>query len=203
MPSKLEALLKNAEASAEPARQEAAWAELTRFLRMYVRAKMTREARLSHESMDVVNSVVDSFIEDYRSRKIEFSSEDKLLGYLAQAASHKLIDMHRRRMTKKRGGDTDHSPIGPDLDAGEIDPRADAASASQVVRHRELEDDIRGSLEGDERSLWDLYRQGLPWAEIARHLEITDKAARTRMSRLRQKLRKSFGRDLIADPEAS
>ena len=196
MQSKLEALLKRAENPADPETQERAWGEITRLLRIYVRAKITHDVRSAEESMDVVNSVVDSFMRDFRARKIEFSGEEKLMSYLSRAVSFRLIDIQRSRGSDRRGGAAAHMPIGPDAAAGEVDPDAPDPTASAEIRVRELEELVRRLLGPEELRLWELYRESRPWDDIASELGITSDNARQRMHRLRTKLRDVLGREI-------
>ena len=90
--SRLEAFLKDALESASPEARAGAWGELSQLLRAFVRASMSSRSRAIEESMDVVNSVVKSFIGEIQEGKLRFEGEEQLKGYLRRVVRHKLAD---------------------------------------------------------------------------------------------------------------
>ena len=192
--SKLKTLLKDAGAAGDSPAQRQAWEELTRLLRMYVSAVMTEEDRSVEESMDVVNSIVESFVSEARDGRIRFESEGQLKRYLKGAARNKLHDHARRRTALKRGGRAKSIPIGADSSRGEIDP-ANPQSADMLVLDREdFIESMRRRLSEFDRSLWSLRLQGADWSEIALAFGVTPDAARKRVERINAALRDAVDR---------
>lgn len=183
MTSRLQALLKTSESDHDPAARDAAWAELTAVLRGYVRALMARDGRGAQESMDVVQSVMDSFVTELRDRRISFTAEERLRAYLFRAVRHKLTDHDRHRRALRRGG----GKVGP-LDESGPEPPSLGATASQQVRADDLEERLLAGLDEEQRTLWRLYRAQATWAEIGEKLGIGAEAARLRVIRLRRRL---------------
>lgn len=165
------------------------WEALTSLLRGYVRASMARSLRASCESMDVVNSVIGSLVEDLRSGRLVFDREESFRRYLDRVVQHKLVGLARRRGAQKRGGGETPLPVGPSGTVGEIEPPSRDPSPSAVVSTNELEGRILGLLDAEQRELWELSRTGASWADIGQTLGIGANAARMRVLRLRARLR--------------
>lgn len=167
------------------------WQELTAALRTYVRVHMGRRAEAEAESMDVVNSMLESFLADVRSEKLKFESEANLEAYLRRMTARKVSDLLRRARAAKRGGGRDEVSVGPGT--AEFEPAAKDPHASMLVREQDLRAEIRRISGPEDDRLFELYENGLSWSEIGIELGITPEAARKRLTRLRAILQSKLG----------
>ena len=185
--SPLQALLART-SSLSVVERERAFDHLVRLLMIMVRSKMDSRLRTRRESIDVCQSVVKSFVEDFHEGKVHFENEAALAGYLQAIVKNKLIDLARHDGAQRRGGGR-HAFSLNDSSAGDaFEPASPIGGASSIISSEERQRMVMDSLSLDERRLIDLRGRGLEWEQIADMTGESSAALRKRWSRLQQRL---------------
>lgn len=179
--SALAHLLRDA-SDADPARRNAAYAEISRLLLIFVRASMGRKVRDHRESLDICQSVAKSFVEDFQAGKVVFDSEAAIAGYLRQVVRTKLADFARTDGAIKRGGPQSR-PEASASDHPAHDPSASTKAASREEYERAV-----AELSEEDQILFRLRARDLSWEQIAAQMGADPAALRQRWSRLRSRL---------------
>jgi len=159
-------------------------------IRRAVRVRL-RDPRLRRlvESVDICQSVFASFFVRTSLGQYDLDSPDKLIRLLAAIARNKVAHQANREHAPCR----DQRRINPGAVLGECP--APGSSPSQQVAARELVEEARRRMTGDELRLLDRRDQGLAWAEIATELGGRPDALRVRLARAVTRISKELGLD--------
>lgn len=170
------------------AERERAFDELMRLLMILVRARMDARLRSRRESVDVCQSVVKSFVEDFHAGKVAFENEAALAGYLQTVVKNKLTDLARMDTAQRRGGGRPDAPLHDPVTGSDLAPSDGGAGASTVAANAEARDRLMARLGEEDRRLFDMRARGLEWEQIAELTGETSAALRKRWSRMQQRL---------------
>jgi RNA polymerase sigma-70 factor (ECF subfamily) len=150
-------------------------------IRREVRARLRfRDPRLrrSFDSMDIVQSVLQSFFVRVALGQYDLDEPSQLCALLMSMARNKLAEHvrfeHRERRDVRR------------VEEGiitELPQAADDPSPSRVIAGKDLLHEFRHRLTAEERELADLRAEGRTWAELAVKLGGTPEARRKQLSR--------------------
>ncbi len=173
--------------------EEAAAAELVRefepAIRRAVRLRLRdRRLRRCLDSMDVCQSVLAGFFVRVAAGQFDLKGADDLLKLLAAMVRNKVADLADRHGAARR----DFRRV-----AGELRD-ADAAgdpTPSRLLAGRELLQEVRRRLTGDERRVLELREQGRDWAAVAAELGATPEALRKRLDRGLDRVAQELGLD--------
>ena len=173
------------DATAPAERRERAFAELSRLVTVFVRARMGPGVRAGgggRESIDISQSVAKSFVEDAGRGKLAFESEAALMAYLKLVVRTKLAEAKRRdgARVKAQGGSM-VADVGEDGSKGSGTPSVDVAMEQAVGA-------VWESLSDDDRELVRLRRTGMEWGVIAAQVGESEAALRKRWSRLQARV---------------
>ena len=149
-------------------------------IRREVRVRL-RDPRLycRFDWTDIRQSVLASFFLRMAAGQYELHQPDQLLRLLVVMTRHKLANQVRRNSADRR----DYRRLEA-RDPAYLDERPAAVpSPSRLVAGRELLEEFRRRLTGEERLLADLRGQGCEWAEIAARLGGTAEACRKQLAR--------------------
>jgi RNA polymerase sigma factor (sigma-70 family) len=159
------------------------------YLRRAVRVEM-RDPRLRRvfDSNDFCQSVLASFFARLALGQFEVESPQRLLRLLATMARHKVASRARlAENTRRTDGNRNRG-------ASEAEPAVDLASSpTRLVEGRELLEEVRQRLRGDERRLSDLRLEGHTWAEIASLVGGNPDGLRFRLSRGLDRITRELG----------
>jgi DNA-directed RNA polymerase specialized sigma24 family protein len=175
------------------AERERAFDELMRLLMILVRARMDARLRSRRESVDVCQSVVKSFVQDFHAGKVAFENEAALAGYLQTVVKNKLADLARMDTALRRGGGRADAPMYDPVTGSDNAPPDDGAGVSTVVADAEARERMMATLSDEDRRLFDLRARGLEWDQIAQVTGETSAALRKRWSRMQQRLGDELG----------
>ncbi len=162
-------------------------------IRRVVRIRLV-DARLRRvfDSMDVCQSVLASFFVRAGLGQYDLQTPEQLLKLLTQMARNKLADQARRQAA--RGAD---APAVAEADLRLL--AAPGPNPSQQVALRDLLQEARRRLSGDERRLLELREQGREWAEIAAEVGGSPEALRKRFARAVNLVAQQLGLDEATD----
>jgi RNA polymerase sigma-70 factor (ECF subfamily) len=177
------------------ARDEEAAAQLMRryesAIRRVVRIQM-RDSRLRRvlDSMDICQSVLATFFARAVLGQYDLESPEQLLGLLASITRNKLTNQAKRLLSQKRDLRRDGSL------ADQYDRMVDPASGpAEQVSAKDLLEQIRTRLNGDERYLAEQRGLGRGWKELADELGATDVALRKKLTRALDRVMAELGLD--------
>jgi RNA polymerase sigma-70 factor (ECF subfamily) len=137
---------------------------------------------------DVCQSVLASFFVRASLGQYDLQDPAQLRQLLLGMARNKLAQACRRQHTQKRGAGRNAPEAVEDLAlAGE------SATPSRVVAGRELLEQVRQSLNEEERRVAELRSLGHDWAEIARQLGGTPDGRRMQLTRALDRVGRSLG----------
>ena len=131
------------------------------YVRMVVRRRLSGRARTKFDSMDIVQSVWAGVIRELHQAGLRFPDADRLRGYLAKAAYHRLIDhlrQHRTALDVER-------PLTA-ADGAYLTPSREPRP-SEIAQADDLWERMWTLCPPVHRELLELKRQGLPLAVIA------------------------------------
>jgi RNA polymerase sigma-70 factor (ECF subfamily) len=141
-----------------------------------VRLADTRLQRL-FDSADVCQSVFASFFVRTALGEFDLSTPEQLLNLLLAMAQRKVADRAREARAARRDYRRTREASNPEKWA------APGATPSEEVAMKELVDEFRKRLSGDERLLAEQRAAGRPWAEIAAERGGSAEALRKELSR--------------------
>ena len=151
-------------------------------IRREVRVRLTDPGlRRVIDSMDICQSVLGNFFARAALGQFELDEPRQLLKLLVTMARNRLTDWARQQHAERRDQRREQSLDGA-LENG-LEPLASDPSPSQVVAGKELLEQVRGRLSGDERRIAELRAAGSDWSEIAKEMGESPDALRKRLSR--------------------
>jgi RNA polymerase sigma-70 factor (ECF subfamily) len=165
-------------------------------IRREVRLRL-RDQRLASrfDWTDICQSVMASFFVRAAAGQYDLEKPDQLLRLLVIMARNKLTKQVRRNSADRR----DYRRVEA-RDPAYLDERSAAVpSPSRFVAGRELLEEFRRRLSGDERLLADLRGQGYEWAEIAARLGGTAEGCRKRLARAIDRVEQQLERNQTGD----
>lgn len=149
--------------------------EVRREVRMRLRLRDTRLRRV-FDSMDIVQSVLQSFFVRVAAGQYDLDAPDQLRALLVTMARVKLAEQVRLQQRQKRDvRRVEGEPVDHQVD--------DAAGPSRVVAGKELLREVRERLSADECRMAELRSEGRTWVEIATDLGGSPDARRKQMNR--------------------
>ena len=175
---------------------EAAATELVRLyeptIRVIVRRRLTDAGlRRLLDSMDICQSVLASFFVRAAAGQYELDQPDHLLKLLASMTRNKLVSAARKQNAARRDKNRD---AGIGLDANTVvDP---AVTPSEFVANRDLLEQVRSRLSGEERQLVEQRALGRNWTEMAVEMGGTPDELRMRLTRAIERVTRELGLDL-------
>lgn len=128
------------------------------------------------DSVDVSQSVLASFFVRAAVGEYDLQSPEQLVRLLLTMARNKLAS--RARLERRQRRDLRRLTATPPETIADRRP-----SPMNALWHRELLEELRGSLTDEERNIADLRGQGLAWDEVAKQLGGTSQARRMQLSR--------------------
>jgi RNA polymerase sigma factor (sigma-70 family) len=149
----------------------------------------SRMARL-YDSMDFSQSVMASFFVRASGGQYELQEPNDLVRLLVSMAKNKLASSARKQLSQKRDGqrrDVEDQVLNQAMD------RSDSPSLD--VSMRELIDEARRRLTGEEAAIADLRNLGKTWDEIAQELGGNAQARRMQLARAMDRVSASLGLD--------
>jgi RNA polymerase sigma factor (sigma-70 family) len=149
------------------------------------RARLGRALRPLLDSVDLAQSINRMILEGLHNQQFDFSTPNKLVNLAIKLLTRKLAQHWRdlRRQQRVEVGN-DWMIFFESVAGREPDPSQNAAG-------RDLVNQVLASLDEAETRLLELYMDGYTQIEIAEKLSIAHTALRTRLSRLRQRLKMS------------
>jgi hypothetical protein len=170
-------------------RRERAFAELSRLVTVFVRARMGPSVRAGgggRESIDICQSVAKSFVEDAGRGKLAFENEAALMAYLKTVVKTKLAEAKRRDEARisAAGG----SIVMDAADGSSVGSKGGATPSVDVAMGQAIDAAWEG-LSDEDREVARLRRAGMEWGLIAAQLGQSEAALRKRFSRLQEKVR--------------
>jgi len=175
---------------------EAAATKLVRLyeptIRVIVRRRLTDAGlRRLLDSMDICQSVLASFFVRAAAGQYELDQPDHLLKLLASMTRNKLVSAARKQNAARRDKNRD---AGTGLDANTVvDP---AVTPSEFVANRDLLEQVRNRLSGEERQLVEQRALGRNWTEMAVEMGGTPDGLRMRLTRAIERVTRELGLDL-------
>jgi DNA-directed RNA polymerase specialized sigma24 family protein len=159
-------------------------------IRRAVRVRL-RDQRLRRliESVDICQSVFATFFVRTALGQYELKNADQLLRLLVTIARNKLACQANREHADRR----DQRRINPSTIIEEC--LAPGSSPSHQVAARELVQEARRRMTGEECALLERREQGLEWAEIAAELGGSPDVLRIRLSRAVSRITRELGLD--------
>jgi RNA polymerase sigma factor (sigma-70 family) len=144
-------------------------------IREIVRQHLHHKLRTQFDSVDFQQDVWKSFFTG-DAKHLDFSSHQALLRYLAEMASHKVIDVHRRRMESAAHGTQRELPLA-EIDSAQVAPEVAARNPtpSEFAIANEEWQRLLAEQPPHHRCILELRRQGHTHAEIARTLRLSEK----------------------------
>lgn len=144
-------------------------------IRREVRVRLTDpRLRRSLDSTDICQSVFANFFVRIALGQFDFSKPQHLLRLLAQMATNKVIDAHRREKSRR----PNHGDFVEVFDA-----EGKENTPSEIVAGGEMLSRINGLLSPQEQEVAKLRRSGKSWQEIALTLNQNVDALRKRLAR--------------------
>jgi DNA-binding NarL/FixJ family response regulator len=140
--------------------------------------------------MDFSQSVMASFFVRASGGQFELQARDDLVRLLVSMAKNKLASSARKQLSQKRDGqrrDVEDQVLNQAMD------RSD--SPSLAISMRELVDEARRQLTGEEAAIADLRNLGKTWDEIALELGGNAQARRMQLARAMDRVSASLGLD--------
>jgi RNA polymerase sigma-70 factor (ECF subfamily) len=144
---------------------------------------------------DVCQSVMASFFVRAASGAYDLGAPDQLMRLLVVMTRHKVAKQERRHRAERR----DYRRLEPCDPAFLAGGAARAPSPSRLVAGRDLLEELRRRLSGEERELADLRAQGCEWAEIAERLGGTPQARRKQLARAVDRVERQLGGNSVND----
>jgi RNA polymerase sigma factor (sigma-70 family) len=151
--------------------------QVRREVRMRLRMRDPRLRRV-FDSMDIVQSVLQSFFLRVAAGQYDLNAPDQLRGLLVAMARNKLAEQVRYQQRDRR--DVRRIQGGANSSLEDADP---GPTASRVIAGRELLQEFRARLSEEERPLADLRVEGRSWMDIANLLGGTAEGRRKQYSR--------------------
>ena len=146
-------------------------------------------ARFELDSMDISQSVLGNFFVRVAARQFDLKEQLDLVKLLVTMTRNKVAEnlraQHRQRRDSRR---TVRGVEGMALASPQPTP-------SRVLAGREILDQVRQNLSGEERQLVELRWQGLTWEEIADSVGGTAEARRKQMARALDEIIHKLGLD--------
>jgi RNA polymerase sigma factor (sigma-70 family) len=153
-----------------------------------VRRRLHRKLRTQFDSVDFVQGVWASFFAMPRDAFQQFDTPQALQTYLAEMASHKVIDAFRQRFrTMKNNANGERSLDGSVAGQAHALP-ARQPTPSQVASAREEWDRLLQGKPAHQQKILLLLRQGKTHEEIARELAVNERTVRRLLDRMRKTL---------------
>jgi RNA polymerase sigma factor (sigma-70 family) len=170
------------------------WHQYEPLLRREIRLRL-RDPRLRRifDERDVCQSVMASFFVRVTAGQYDLEGPEQLWHLLARMGRNKLATQVRRQQALRR--DFRRVEQLPEEDG----PLDDGTSPSQAVAWRELLQQFRERLQGDERQLADLRAQGRSWADIAALRGGSADAHRVQLNRAVARVSRELGLDTADD----
>lgn len=156
-------------------------------VRTVARMMLGRALRPYLDSVDLVQSVHESLLVGLQTGKFEFASQQKMVALAVLMVRRKVAGHWRKLQRQHRMSLVGHADASDLADlvtsATTPEPAPDAA-----LQYREQMEQLCQQLSEGDRHLVALRLEGFDTAEIARQLQISEVAARVRLTRLRQRL---------------
>ncbi|MEZ6059151.1 MAG: sigma-70 family RNA polymerase sigma factor [Planctomycetaceae bacterium] len=153
-------------------------------IRRAARMRLT-DSRLRRivDSMDICQSVFGRFFKKAMDGSYDPRSSEDLVKLLVRITRNRVIDLHRRQTTQKRGdAERDEQTDPADLAFDSPGPRTAASAKEQISR-------IRESLRPDELDIADRRTNGDSWEQISADLGQPAEVLRKRLSRALSRVR--------------
>lgn len=167
-------------------------------LRMEARLRLrNRRLRQLLDSTDICQSVFLSFFTRAAAGQFELHSREDLMGLLARMVKHKVIDQARRSQAARRD---QRRTFRLDESVAVSVPDAVAPSPPEQVSLRELVQQCRSRMTGQEREVSGLRAQGHSYEEIAKSLGKRPDAVRKSLDRALLRLSRELP---LGDPASS
>jgi RNA polymerase sigma-70 factor (ECF subfamily) len=139
------------------------------------------------DSVDLVQSVHESLLVGLQAGKFEFASQQKMVALAVLMVRRKVAGHWRKQQRQHRMSLVGHADASDLADlvtsAATPEPAPDVA-----LQYREQLEQLCQQLSEADRQLVSLRLEGFDTAEIARQLQVSEVAARVRLTRLRQRL---------------
>jgi RNA polymerase sigma-70 factor (ECF subfamily) len=150
-----------------------------------------RRLRRLFDSMDVCQSVLQSFFLRTAAGQYDLEEPGQLLGLLVAMARKKVAAAarreHRQRRDCRRVAETGREALEAVAD--------DEPSPSACASGKELLQQFHEHLSAEERQVAELRREGLPWADVAARLGGTAQARRMQYARAVERVVEVLGLD--------
>jgi RNA polymerase sigma-70 factor (ECF subfamily) len=169
-------------ANGEDSAAERVFRDYEPLLRSMVRRRLTPALRTKFDSMDVVQSVWADLLVAYRSEGWQFEDRDHLRAFLAKVTYNHFF-LHCRRNRRALKAERPLSAVESPSEPVSSQPRP-----SQIVQAVELWETILDSSPPTHAEVFQLKRQGLPLAEIARRTEMHESSVRRIIYELAKRL---------------
>jgi RNA polymerase sigma factor (sigma-70 family) len=160
----------------------------------YIRDEVRRHPRLpalrTHcDADDIVSDVIVRGCTDLRLKSGQFETRGvgSLRVYLRKFIDSAICDRIRERNAVKRNGGQINLSLDDTTPSGQtvFQPASPDPTPSGIASGREFDESFLSGLEGRDREVWLLHvRDGLPFADIAARLSMTESAARSRYDRI-------------------
>ena len=162
--------------------EDAARELVTRFgglIRREIRLRMyDRRLLRVLDSMDIAQSVLNSFFARAGSGHFAVETPEQLAGLLIGMARNKLAFQRRRQYARRRD-----SRLTDTTRVDEMEVVSATPDPGQVASDRDLIEAVSRRLGAEERQMLDLRAEGWEWAEIAARLGGSAQARRMRLAR--------------------
>jgi RNA polymerase sigma-70 factor (ECF subfamily) len=156
-------------------------------IRWVVRRKLNRRLRTQYDSVDFIQSVWASFFQ-VPAERFTFASPQELIGFLAQLATHKVVDAFRRRLQTAKHDLKRECSYDALADNNSPELPFHQATPSQVaIAHEHWERMVDG-LPPMQRRILEMLRQGHSHAEIAAQLGLHNKVIRRFLEKMTSKV---------------
>jgi RNA polymerase sigma-70 factor (ECF subfamily) len=136
---------------------------------------------------DVVQSALKSFFLRAAAGRYHLEDAGEMHRLLSAMVRTKLAE-HMRFHLQQRRDPRRTEPVEAAADAAAGD-----TSPSDAVSDRELAEEFLRRLTPEERELWDLHQQGLPWSEVAALVGGTAQARNKQVARAIRRVRREMG----------
>lgn len=158
------------------------WETYEPVIRREIRLRLTdRRLRRTLDSGDVCQSVFANFFARTALGEFELQEPAQLLRLLATMAANRVTDWARFRNAERRDQRRE-TRLDDAIDAG-LEPPVEQSSPSQRLALREVLENFRSRLSGDELQIADMRSQGDSWETIAAQMNATPESLRKRLSR--------------------
>ncbi len=160
-------------------------------VRLMVRVRLPRALRTQFDSMDFVQAVWQSVLADREGEPLDiFENSVHFRAFLSGVARNKVMEEYRRR-TQTRKYDLNREEPLYIRRGGREEPRDVASSdptPSQELQAGDRLDQMTVGRPRLEAEIVELRRQGLTFEEIAKRLEVSDRAVRRVIDAVRERL---------------